>query len=125
MRVTDEKMDIVIGTILRIGVLSAALVVAAGVVFYLRENGGRIPDYSVFHPFMAFAPGIRALAGDVAALKSTAMIQLGLLLLIATPLLRVVFSFIAFILQRDILYTVVTLIVLVVLCISLLGKGGG
>jgi uncharacterized membrane protein len=52
-------------------------------------------------------------------------IQLGLLLLIATPIARVVFSVAGFILERDRLYVTFTLIVLAVLLYSLLGSGLG
>ena len=49
------------------------------------------------------------------------IIQLGLLLLIATPIARVAFSAVAFALERDRLYVVITLIVLGVLLFSLAG----
>ncbi len=49
------------------------------------------------------------------------IIQLGLLLLVATPVARVIFSVAAFALQQDWIYVVITLIVLAVLGFSLLG----
>ena len=49
------------------------------------------------------------------------MIQLGLLLLIATPVARVAFSLVAFIRQRDRTYIVITTIVLGLLLYSLMG----
>jgi uncharacterized membrane protein len=49
------------------------------------------------------------------------LIQLGLLLLIATPVARVAFSVAVFAMQRDRLYVVVALIVLAVLMYSLTG----
>jgi uncharacterized membrane protein len=55
------------------------------------------------------------------ALRPASVIQLGLLLLIATPVARVAMSLVAFILQRDRVYVVVTLIVLAVLIFSLTG----
>ena len=53
-------------------------------------------------------------------LQSRGMIQLGLLLLIATPVARVVFAVIGFYLERDRMYTIVSLIVLAVLVFSLM-----
>ncbi len=50
-----------------------------------------------------------------------AIIDIGLLLLIATPVMRVVFSMVAFALEKDRLYVALTLIVLVILLLSLLG----
>jgi uncharacterized membrane protein len=52
------------------------------------------------------------------------MIQLGLLLLIATPVARVAFSVVAFVLERDRMYVGITLLVLAVLLFSLLGGHG-
>ncbi len=53
------------------------------------------------------------------------MIQLGLLLLIATPIARVAFSVVGFAIERDRMYVVFTLIVLAILLYSLLGSGVG
>jgi uncharacterized membrane protein len=67
---------------------------------------------------------LRTLSGivkDALAFRGRGLIQLGLLLLIATPLARVAFSVLAFAIQRDRLYVVVTLIVLAVLIYSLMG----
>jgi uncharacterized membrane protein len=60
----------------------------------------------------------------VRALHEAAVVQLGLLLLIATPVARVAFSLVAFILQRDRVYVVVTMIVLGLLVFSLVGGLG-
>ncbi len=71
---------------------------------------------------------MRSIAGiisDALAVRSGGIIQLGLLLLIATPIVRVAFAVVAFALQRDRVYVIVTLIVLGVLLFSLLGGGGG
>ena len=53
------------------------------------------------------------------------MIQLGLLLLIATPVARVAFSVFVFMNQRDRTYVAITLIVLTVLLVSLTGRLSG
>ena len=54
---------------------------------------------------------------------SRGLIQFGLLLLIAVPVARVAFSVVAFALQRDRTYVVVTLIVLAVLLYGLTRAG--
>jgi uncharacterized membrane protein len=67
---------------------------------------------------------LRSVSGivrDALALRERGLIQLGLLLLIATPVARVAFSVAAFAMQRDRLYVVVALIVLAVLMYSLMG----
>ena len=53
--------------------------------------------------------------------RPDAVVQLGLVLLIATPVARVAMSLVAFILQRDRVYVVVTSIVLALLIFSLSG----
>jgi len=67
---------------------------------------------------------LRTLSGivkDALAFRGRGLIQLGLLLLIATPLARVAFSVVAFALEGDRLYVGVALIVLTVLVYSLVG----
>jgi uncharacterized membrane protein len=58
---------------------------------------------------------------DATAFRGRGIIQLGLLLLIATPVARVAFSVVAFALERERLYVIVTLAVLAVLLFSLAG----
>jgi len=67
---------------------------------------------------------LRSVSGivkDALAFRGRGLIQLGLLVLIATPVARVAFSVAAFAMQRDRLYVVVALIVLAVLMCSLTG----
>ena len=56
------------------------------------------------------------------ALRPRDVIQFGLLLLIATPIARVLFSAVAFAIERDYAYVVITLIVLGILCYSFFGS---
>lgn len=117
----DQRMEMIIGHLLRTGVLLAAGVVLLGAVMYLARNSRFRP---VYHDFHGEPSELRTLSGIVhGALKGqkTALIQLGLVLLIATPIVRVVFSAIAFGFERDSLYVVITLIVLAVLLFSLIG----
>jgi uncharacterized membrane protein len=58
-------------------------------------------------------------------LRGRAIIQAGIILLIATPIIRVVFSAIGFILEKDHLYTGITFIVLLVIIISALSGHAG
>jgi len=119
----DQRLEIIIGYTLRIGVLTAAAIVLLGGILYLVRNGPTAPDYRTFHPAAAPADNLAGMVRNIRSLNSYGIIQLGLLVLIATPILRVVFSVIAFALERDALYVVATLIVLAVLLYSLLGQG--
>ena len=110
---TDDRMDQIIGNLLRTGVVSAAAVVAAGGVWYLAVHGTTMPDYRHFHEA---ARGLRSLASLT---RPQLVILLGLLILIATPVARVVFSLVAFGLERDRVFVGITAVVLVVLAYSI------
>jgi uncharacterized membrane protein len=117
----DQKLEVVIGHMLRIGVVTAATIVLIGGVYYLVQNSSATPAYGTFHGTSKHFANLAGMARNIRALNSYGIIQLGLLVLIATPILRVMFSVIAFAAERDIVYVTVTLIVLAVLLYSLLG----
>ena len=110
---TDDKLEQIIGNLLRAGVMLAALVVLAGGGWYLATSGAGLPHFHHFHPANR---GLRSIGSMPLA---QGIIMAGLLLLIATPVARVAFSLVAFALERDRLYVVVTLIVLLVLLFSI------
>ncbi len=120
-RWTDRQIELIIGKLLRIGVILAAFVVFAGGIYYLAYYGASSPDYRVFRGEPTDLRHVRGIVQDAFALHSRGLIQLGLLLLIATPVARVAFSILAFAVQRDRVYVVVTIIVLSVLMFSLAG----
>jgi len=116
----DRRLESIIGQLLRAGVLLAAAVVFTGGVFYLVQHHSTHVDY---HTFTVGGPSVRTYPGIVqsaAHLDSSGLMQLGLLLLIATPVARVAMALVGFALERDRLYTIVSLIVLLVLTLSLL-----
>lgn len=110
---TTERMDQIIGNLLRAGVTIAAAVVLSGGLWYLAAHGEQKPDYRDFHP------RVQGLGALVTLPHAEALILLGLLILIATPVARVVFSLVAFILEGDRLYIAFTIAVLVILLYSL------
>lgn len=118
---TDERSERTIGILLRTGVLIAAIVVLAGGVLYLVHYGRMPADYRHFRGEPADLRRVGGIFGDTLAWHSRGLIQLGLLLLIATPVARVAFSVAAFALERDSKYVVITLIVLGLLLYSLAG----
>ena len=116
-------MDRIISLILRSGVLISALVVLGGGILYLIRVGVASPAYRVFLGEPADLRSLSGIVKDALSLDSRGMIQFGLLLLVATPVARVAFSVVAFTLQRDRTYVIITLIVLGVLLYSLTGGG--
>ena len=120
---TDEQLDRIISTILRIGVMTAALVVLVGGIWYLIYHGAGSPDYHVFRGEPADLRSLSGIVKDVLSFHTRGVIQFGLLLLIATPVARVAFSILAFALQKDSTYVLVTLIVFGILMYSLTARG--
>ncbi len=118
---TDEQVEEIVGALLRGGVLLAAAVVMIGASVYLRKYGSTTPDYRVFRGEPEDLRSIAGIGSDALALRGRGLIQFGLLLLIATPVARVVFSAFAFACQRDYTYVMITLIVLALLLYSLTG----
>lgn len=120
---TDQQVEVTISTLLRIGVTLAAAIVILGGILYLFHNGQDIPNDHIFRGEPADLRQVPGVVNDVLALRGRGMIQLGILLLILTPIARVAFSVFAFWQQRDRLYVTVTLIVLVILIHGLLTTG--
>jgi uncharacterized membrane protein len=116
---TDHELDVSVAGMLRFGVTLAAVVVLAGGVLYLRHSWSAIPDYSHFN---AGGPSLRTITGifrGLIHLNPESIIQFGLVLLIATPVARVVFCVVGFARQRDRLYVLVSSVVLLILIYSL------
>jgi len=115
----DQRIEVIIGTLLRTGVILAAAVILFGGVLYLTRHGREVPSYNAFHGEPESLKNPVEVFHGVLGMSARAIIQLGLLLLIATPVARVAFSAAAFGIERDWMYVVITLIVLVILLYSL------
>ncbi len=118
---TDERMEGAIGNILRTSVLISAGVTLIGGILYLIRYGQSAPSYHVFRGEPAYLRDLYGILRDLISFRSRGIIQFGLLLLIATPVARVAFSIIAFLVQKDRTYVIVTCIVLAALIYSLSG----
>jgi len=117
---TDKEFDTLLGHVLRAGVLLAAIVVSCGGVVYLVKYGHAVPEYHVFRGEPGDLRSVSGVVSDAWSLSGRGLIQLGLLLLIATPVARVLFSVVGFLLQRNWLYVAITLFVLVLLAYGLM-----
>ena len=119
---TDRRMDIVIGNLLRTGVVFSALIVFCGAVIYLARHGYSHADYRVFRGEPTDLRTVGGIVRDAMAVRGRGIIQLGLLFLVATPVVRVAFSIFGFAEEEDRLYVVIASIVLLVLAYSLIGS---
>lgn len=116
-KLTDKQVEEFIGQVLRGGVLLSSAVTVIGICLFLTHFHSAIPAYGVFHSTAGkLLPGLflKALHGN-----AVAIIQLGILLLIATPVARVFFLVGAFALERDRMYVAVSGLVLLILLYSL------
>ena len=111
----DDEMDAIMGRLLQVGVLLASSVVLVGGVLFLRLHHATAPNYTHFTSDAASLLRPAAMFHAIAAGNPAAIIQLGILLLIATPVARVIFAAIAFAIERDRLYVIISLIILCVL----------
>lgn len=117
---SERAVEQLIGRLLRLGVLLAAAVVVAGGSLLLVQHGSAIADFRIFRGASEPLRDIGAIARGVRHLDSRAIVQLGLVLLIATPVARVALTLVAFLIRRDRLYTVMTLVVLALLVFGLI-----
>ena len=118
----DQRVEDIIAHLLRAGVLAAALVVIAGAVLYLGGAPRALVGYRTFHGEPAELTSVTGVVKTAFSGQARGIMQLGLLLLIATPIVRVAFSVFAFAEERDRMYVLFTLIVLGVLLYSLFGS---
>jgi uncharacterized membrane protein len=117
---SDHQVEQLVGRLLQIGVLISAVVVIIGGLLIIAQHGSTVAVYSPFRGEPAYLRSLSGIFREARAFDSLAIAQLGLVLLIATPLLRVAFTLVAFAIQRDRTYVLITLIVLVILMYGLL-----
>ncbi|MDB5129283.1 DUF1634 domain-containing protein [Mucilaginibacter sp.] len=114
----DKDIQAIIGWVLRAGVFVSMLVVFIGGVIYLYRHGQSTANYHEFKGIPDFVHSASGIINGIVNFRGRAIIQAGIILLIATPIVRVVFSAIGFIIEKDHLYTGITIIVLLIILIS-------
>jgi uncharacterized membrane protein len=120
---TDKELEGSIAQMLRAGVSVAAAIVVVGGIMYLRHPSMAMPDYSHFHASQASLRTIAGIIHGTFQLDAPSIIQLGLLVLIATPVARVAFCIVGFARQRDNIYVGISVGVFAILMYSLIHGG--
>jgi len=118
---TDRRVETIVGNLLRTGVLLSAAIILAGGLIFLVRHATEPANYRIFRGEPSDLRHVRGIVRTAAALRGRGIIQLGLLLLIATPIARVAFSLFGFAEENDRMYMAFTAIVLVILVYSLVG----
>ena len=121
----DQRIEIIIGNLLRTGVLLSACIVLVGGIIYLRRHAFEPATYHVFTGEPSEFRTVSGILQSVRTGRGRGFIQLGLLLLIATPIARVLFSLGGFAIEGDRMYMLFTAIVLAILLYSIFGSGLG
>ncbi len=116
---SEHKTELVVGTLLRWGVIVSGGVVALGGIVYLARYGSLQPDYHIFRGESHHLTTLPGIIHDTLTWHRRGLLQFGLVMLILTPIARVALTAGVFLLQRDRLYIVVTLFVLAILLYSL------
>ena len=129
------RIELFIAQLLRWGVIVSFVIVAIGIgaVIVTGQTGYqqlRLDDlYSIteYHASSVNFPNtLGAVVDGVRTFKPYAIISLGLLVLIAIPVLRVAVSVVAFAIERDWLYVLITAFVFLMLMLSFaIGEAGG
>jgi uncharacterized membrane protein len=118
--VDDSQLDGQIGLLLRIGMLSSGFVILVGGILFLVAQGQTILDYHVFHGEPQNLKTFSGILSGAIHGHDRAIIQLGLVILMATPVARVLFSAFAFLKAKDYLYVSISGFVFLVLMYSLI-----
>ncbi len=128
-------MELMIAHLLRVGVITSFVIVAIGIgaVIVTGHTGYEQITLNDLNSLVKYRDGSTAFPHSlgevlfgVLALKPYAIIALGLLVLIAIPILRVAVSVVAFAREHDRLYVLITAFVLAMLLLSLaIGEAGG
>ncbi|MDR0560402.1 MAG: DUF1634 domain-containing protein [Prevotellaceae bacterium] len=120
-----NKIDVYTGKLLRYGVLVSCGITVFGGILYMFQYHGKMPDYSPVpfgEPF-GVSENLRGISGIVRGLlklDGASVIQLGIIVLIATPVLRVAFSAVAFLIEKDRQYFAITVTVLIIIIINMI-----
>jgi len=124
-KIKDRDIQLLIGQVLKAGTVISMSVVFFGGIFYMYRHGHSVANYRAFSgapDFVQHFPGIIYSAFN---LKGQAIIQIGIVLLIGTPILRVAFSAVGFLLEKDYMYVGISLLVLLIIFISMINGHAG
>lgn len=121
----ERDVELFIGQQLRWGVITSSIIAFIGGIIYLYSHGKNTPSYTEFTGAPEYVRHFPGIIKGVLQLDGMAIIQLGVVVLLATPITRIAFSVLAFAMEKDRLYVVITLIVLGVITFSIFSGLGG
>jgi uncharacterized membrane protein len=117
-KIQDKDLELIIGQLLRYGVLLSSLVVAAGGIVYFIRHGYQQPAFDTFRGEPDKMRKPLEMLKAIGHGEGRPLIAFGLLLLILTPIARIGFSIIGYLLEKDYLYVLITGFVLAVILLN-------
>ncbi len=114
-----QPIEVKLSRLLQIGVLISSGTIFLGGVMNLLRHGRETVMWERFNGEPAALRSLSGIAEAAMAAQGKGVIQLGVILLIAVPVLRVAVSAIVFLWERDFMFAGLTLLVLVILGYSL------
>lgn len=119
MRFTDKNLQTIISAVLRNGVWLVLLFASIGGVLYVLQHGHEPVNYSVFiEKEQTIGEIFSTVFNHIQLGEAEAIIFVSVLILFLTPLLRLLLSLVSFVLEKDYMYVVITLIVLSIISAS-------
>jgi uncharacterized membrane protein len=122
MMENDHRMETQMGSLLRIGVAAACGVMMLGATLYLLRHGAERESFTTFHGEPAALESVVGVLRQARTGSARGIIQLSVLMMIATPVMRVAFAVHGFARRREWMFTGISLIVLGVLAFGLFQK---
>jgi len=122
-RQATNNTERIISSVLQIGVIVSTAIILLGLIsFFAHGNPRSTPYHHYASPAYSFPHSISAIRNSLHSDQGAGLIELGIGILILTPVLRVAASFILFLRQQDRPMSAITLSVLIVLiCSFILG----
>ncbi|MFN0292103.1 DUF1634 domain-containing protein [Pedobacter helvus] len=119
--ITDRDIQSLVGNLLRVGVYLSMGIVIIGGLIYLFNHGNEKINYAHFDLDKVSLKTVAVIFSEVLTFKGAAVIQFGLLMLIFTPIARVLMAVVSFFIEKDYLYVLIGLIVFAIIMVSLSG----
>jgi uncharacterized membrane protein len=123
---SERDVEQYIGKLLRYGVVIACTITTLGGIIYMLQRNGEMPNYKAlpsgvpFEGVDAYLRGLKTILPQILNFDGAAIIQFGVIVLIATPIARVAFSVISFLIEKDYMYVTITLIVLCIILANMI-----
>ncbi|MES2416858.1 MAG: DUF1634 domain-containing protein [Bacteroidota bacterium] len=115
----DKDIQVILGGLLRVGVVVSTVIVLIGGLIFMAKHTNQQVSFANFKPEETRFSSVAEIFKGLKTLDGLAIIQFGVLLLIFTPIARVVFSIFSFLLEKDYMYVLIGFIVLCVIIASL------